>query len=569
MSQGDITKINPLSFTNRKLKWLGDFDLFEKFVNDILNIKGEWKVPRGGCKQLKTKDITVRWYENRSVLLDGPMKDEYSDILQRIATISPNNISNLGVDDFADVSPTHMPSLPNINNSMVNTNMSNAELLDFDASQNDSAHFSTNNGATNGSEQTLKEIPLCVEGNALDDVMNRLNALSNEFEKYKSETTIVLNELVDGYEIRNSQVRDNQLAQENDLLKKANMALKSDVYKLECLLSETSSKLVAAESEKASLVTVIRLMNEDCANAVKDVGDNVRSQMTQPRNPWCTVHTRSENQKGNEVTRLHNQFSSLEDEANELNNNSDFDASVINIDSDIQQPTPSQNMSESTSKFTEPKDDRTQGTSGNSDRVPKKGIALIGDSIIKNVSPVKLSKRKVYKFTYPGKTTIEITNELAKINIKPDPSHVVIHAGTNDVPVESIDECVGNMEKLITTAKQKFPNSKIGISGLTLRQDSDLISKIEDINEKVQSLSSKHGVTFISNMSIDETCLNSSGLHLNAKGTAILATHFIKFLRDGQSLSSLRPQKHSRQDFPKNTINHLAELLNAIMNLNK
>ncbi len=125
------------------------------------------------------------------------------------------------------------------------------------------------------------------------------------------------------------------------------------------------------------------------------------------------------------------------------------------------------------------------------------------------------------------------------------------------------------MEKLITTAKQKFPNSKIGISGLTLRQDSDLISKIEEINEKVQSLSSKHGVTFISNMSIDEICLNSSGLHLNAKGTAILATHFIKFLRDGQSLSSLRPQKHSRQDFPKNTINHLAELLNAIMNLNK
>ncbi len=90
-----------------------------------------------------------------------------------------------------------------------------------------------------------------------------------------------------------------------------------------------------------------------------------------------------------------------------------------------------------------------------------------------------------------------------------------------------------------------------------MRQDSDLISKIEEINEKFQSLSSKHGVTFISNMSVDETCLNSSGLHLNAKGTAILATHFIKFLRDGQSLSSLRPQKHSRQDFPKNTINHL------------
>ena len=48
-------------------------------------------------------------------------------------------------------------------------------------------------------------------------------------------------------------------------------------------------------------MTVIRLMNEDCANVVNDVGDNVRSQTTQPRNPGCTVHTRSENKKGNEV----------------------------------------------------------------------------------------------------------------------------------------------------------------------------------------------------------------------------------------------------------------------------
>ncbi len=88
MSQGDITKINPLSFTNRKLKWLGDFDLFEKFVNDILNIKGEWKVPRGGCKQLKTKDITdctlvrkpkcvVGWSNERRILRYSAKNSHY------------------------------------------------------------------------------------------------------------------------------------------------------------------------------------------------------------------------------------------------------------------------------------------------------------------------------------------------------------------------------------------------------------------------------------------------------------------------------------------------------------
>ncbi len=379
--------------------------------------------------------------------------------------------------------------------------------------------------------------------------MNRLNALSNEFEKYKSETTIVLNELVDGYEIRNSQVRDNQLAQENDLLKKANMALKSDVHKLECLLSETSSKLVAAESEKASPVTVFRLMNEDCANAVKDVGDNVRSQTTQPRNPWCTVHTRNENQKGNEVTKLYNQFSSLEDEANELNNNSDFDASVINIDSDIQQPTPSQNMSESTSKFTEPKDDRTQGTSGNSDRVPKKAspIILIGDSIIKGINPRKISKRQIIKRTFPGKTAEEIKPEINTIPSETAPSHVIIHAGTNNLPTNSVRETVKHIEELANCVKQRFPSSQIGLSSITIRNDIDLSTKVMDVNKKIEEFCNNMGFEFIDNQNIDNSCLNGSNLHLNSKGSAYLAVNFIKFIRGKDIQSTYHP--HTSKDF--------------------
>ena len=119
------------------------------------------------------------------------------------------------------------------------------------------------------------------------------------------------------------------------------------------------------------------------------------------------------------------------------------------------------------------------------------------------------------------------------------------------------------------SVKQKFPNSKIGISCITPRQDIDLKLKIKEINEKVQALSSKHGVKFINNLSIDKTCLNSSKLHLNAKGSAILASHFIKFLRDGQSLSLLHPKKYPKQDFPMSTINQLGELLKTIMNLNR
>ena len=48
-------------------------------------------------------------------------------------------------------------------------------------------------------------------------------------------------------------------------------------------------------------------------------------------------------------------------------------------------------------------------------------------------------------------------------------------------------------------------------------------------------------MSFIDNLSIDSSRLNGSGIHLSAKGTAILATKFIKFLRgDEHSMSSSR-----------------------------
>ena len=106
------------------------------------------------------------------------------------------------------------------------------------------------------------------------------------------------------------------------------------------------------------------------------------------------------------------------------------------------------------------------------------------------------------------------------------------------------EKCISNMEEL-TKSNRSSQILKLEFLASQPRQDMDLKLKVKEINEKVQALSSKHGVKFINNLSIDKTCLNSSKLHLNAKGSAILASHFIKFLRDGQSLSLLHPKKTS------------------------
>ena len=53
-------------------------------------------------------------------------------------------------------------------------------------------------------------------------------------------------------------------------------------------------------------------------------------------------------------------------------------------------------------------------------------------------------------FSYPGKTTSEIAEAVDNmIAIAPDPSHVIIHTGTNNLPVESVDSCVAGIKSLV------------------------------------------------------------------------------------------------------------------------
>ena len=200
-------------------------------------------------------------------------------------------------------------------------------------------------------------------------------------------------------------------------------------------------------------------------------------------------------------------------------------------------------------------------------RESEQDIVIIGDSIIKHISPTKLSKRKVHKFAYIGKTASDINNELSTINIHSTPSHVIVHVGTNNIPLQSADECTKDIEKLIAGVKKRFPNSKIGISGITMRQDVDLASKISKVNEKIKSITPKYDVTFIDNSSLDKTSLNGSKLHLNAKGSAILASHFISFIKGGQSLR--HSPRRSRRDFQMDSMNQLQELLKLISCMNR
>ena len=82
-----------------------------------------------------------------------------------------------------------------------------------------------------------------------------------------------------------------------------------------------------------------------------------------------------------------------------------------------------------------------------------KPIVIIGDSIIKNIDPRRLSKKAVRKFTYPGKTEDQISEEVMSINVNGDPAHVIVHAGTNNLPTDSAQRCAEVSEVKISEFK--------------------------------------------------------------------------------------------------------------------
>ena len=121
----------------------------------------------------------------------------------------------------------------------------------------------------------------------------------------------------------------------------------------------------------------------------------------------------------------------------------------------------------------DPNDPERNASPQNSDY--NKPIVIIGDSIIKNKDPRKLSKKPVRKFTYPGKTADQISEEVMSINVKGDPVHVIFHAGTNNLPIDSAQRCAEKIVDLAKSVKLKFPNSRMAVSALTHREDLDLV----------------------------------------------------------------------------------------------
>ena len=93
----------------------------------------------------------------------------------------------------------------------------------------------------------------------------------------------------------------------------------------------------------------------------------------------------------------------------------------------------------------------------------------------------------------------------------------------NNLPQDSSDACIENIDNLCLSVQNIFTNAKIGVSGIIVRDDISVKDKIEEVKEGTKELCSKHKFIFIDNSNIQLNALNGSKLHLNARGSALLA----------------------------------------------
>ena len=111
-------------------------------------------------------------------------------------------------------------------------------------------------------------------------------------------------------------------------------------------------------------------------------------------------------------------------------------------------------------------------------------------------------------------------------------------------------------------------NAKIGVSGITLREAVQVGNKIQEVNNGIKEMCKKRNYIFIDNSNIKSNSLNRSKLHLNTRGSALLASGLIKFLRGGgggRSFKSSRSSQYHAGNFrPEETLRQMQDIIRMV-----
>jgi thiamine monophosphate synthase len=101
--------------------------------------------------------------------------------------------------------------------------------------------------------------------------------------------------------------------------------------------------------------------------------------------------------------------------------------------------------------------------------------------------------------------------------------------GTNNLKHNPPSEIAESIADLVTNIRTESPDTKVGISSLLVRNDTNLVAKVNEVNDILRGLCNQSKIPFLDNSNITFAHLNLRGLHLNKVGSVTLQSNFKDF----------------------------------------
>ena len=170
-----------------------------------------------------------------------------------------------------------------------------------------------------------------------------------------------------------------------------------------------------------------------------------------------------------------------------------------------------------------------------------KTMVLIGDSMIKQIDCKRLQwagngwhsrGSRIRNETYRGANS-DAMKHYVKPCLTTKPDRIILHVGTNDIGTGAEKEITKRIGDICKIIHQECPNTKIALSMMVTRADKpDYKAKVQKVNKELAELCEYNNYDLIKHENIEARHLNPYGIHQNRQGSSIMASNLLSYLNN-------------------------------------
>ena len=315
--------------------------------------------------------------------------------------------------------------------------------------------------------------------------------------------------------------------------------------------SDLRSKIINLQNENSSLLTALRLVQQD-STRIDDSGchNGNKPQTKLTRDDSCRREQlgKCHLKYGNGASKKERVPTDIETETRSDSDSEEDDESVKIVGENLtfypEPELPNRRINKTKeienkrkkgkeNNMQEPSSTKTTTPTNRVDTSNSPDTIIIGDSMVKGLRSDKISKSVKHKTqvkSFPGSTVEDLTDYI-KPSLKRNPKNIIIHVGSKDLKRKRAKDIAKSIEKVCQSIKSEYPQTSISVSEIIHREDNhDLAAKAMAVNKELARYSEQEKFYLVKNGNIDKSKLNLYGLHLNKQGSAALAKNIINHI---------------------------------------